>query len=548
MYKFLALYLFSFTVFLGCGSYNNVDHSPSVSGDIQDSISWYSDMQDDVHLIRVNIPNPNDYKCAPYYDLTAPIRPCTLQDVDNDIDPNDNYEPSLHVQMQTDDFFAYSEAMNASFEQKGKSTRAADQKSYRIKLDSTLYNQERTFQLNKHAYDKSRVRNKLAFDLFKDIPNFTSLKTQFVNLEINGTDYGLFTHVEKVGKEFLINRGWNEDDNLYKAQNFDFRMLDVLKLDVDGKPLNPDAFDAVIEIERGKDHTKFVDMLNAIESANTDTGFEEVFNKYFNRNNYITWMAVNIIMANKDTQTQNFFLYNPLNSDTFYFMPRDYDGAGRATTSYAKWELGYATWWNVPLHRKFLSIKKNRDDLDEMVNFLRANYITPEIIKSRLDAYKLIITKYISRKPDSDHITYETWKDEFNILIPRLHENIANYRSQIGHPMPFWQGAFYTNGRLNLSWERSVDVDGDVVVYDLKVSNNPDFNTTIINESGLSDTPTIDADNIYYSKDINLSAGTYYMKVVSRELNDPTHYQIGFEKNVEVNGTKYFGVFQFEVQ
>ena len=62
------------------------------------------------------------------------------------------------------------------------------------------------FQLNKHPYDLTRVRNKLAFDLFrrysiflvcvpslcKNITNFDKTALQYGN-----KDYGLFTHVEK---------------------------------------------------------------------------------------------------------------------------------------------------------------------------------------------------------------------------------------------------------------------------------------------------------------------------------------------------------------
>jgi hypothetical protein len=188
-----------------CKSYNTVEHIPSVIGDIEDSSAWYSDVVDDVIAISITIPTPNDFKCAPYTDTSAATRACTLLDVDNDEDANDNYEPNLHVNIQAPDFNSSTDVMNASFEQKGKSTRQADQKSYRVKLDSktNLFRQERTLLLNKHPYDFSRVRNKLAFDLMGTIPNITTLKTQFVNLEINGSNYGLFTHIEKVGKEFL---------------------------------------------------------------------------------------------------------------------------------------------------------------------------------------------------------------------------------------------------------------------------------------------------------------------------------------------------------
>ncbi|NPA59157.1 MAG: hypothetical protein GXO30_01620, partial [Epsilonproteobacteria bacterium] len=281
----------SFLIFLnGCGSTNSIPEfppyvAPDFLGDIMDNDAWYADATTEILEVNVTVPTPNDFVCSPYNDLSALARPCTMVDVYNDADANDDYKPKLHVLMQAGDFVVGNELPNASFYQKGKSTRRSKQKSYRIKLDSetNLFHGERTFQMNKHPYDYSRVRNKLAFDLFETIPNFTSLKTRFVHMMIdeNGTgnfvDYGLFTHIEQADIEFLANRGWNKDNNLYKAQNFDFRMTDALLLDKNGEPVDSDAFDERIEIVRGKHHQKFVNMLNEVNACTTDAQFEIVF-------------------------------------------------------------------------------------------------------------------------------------------------------------------------------------------------------------------------------------------------------------------------------
>ena len=551
-------YVFSvlLLLFLGCESYNDVNHTPSVSGAITDSAAWYSDMKDDVIRVDVTIPIPNAHSCVPFDDITAPSRACTLDDIDGDTDSTDSYEPTLHVKMQADGFVSANEIVNAVFEQKGKTTRHAVQKSYRMKLDSktVLFRNERVMQLNKHPNESSRVRNKLAFDLFKTIPNFTSLKTQFVNLWINGTDYGIYTHVEKVGKEFLKNRGWNEDDNLYKTQNFDFRMVSALELNDKGTPINPQAFDEIIEIERGKEQTTFVEMLHAINREDmSDTEFMQVFNKYFNRDNYITWMAVNIVVANKDTVSQNFFLFNPLYSDTFYFLPWDYDGSARETRYYAKWELGISNWWGIPLHEGFLKIKQNRDDLALMVDKIRASYITPSTIGERLDTYKPLMQPYLAQSPDVDELTQTAWNNELNVLIPRLDENIANYKSQIGAPMPFWQSHEYSNAILTLKWDEAIDFEGDKIVYDLVCADNPDFNNSIISESNMS------AENgkisitswgeVSYTKSLNLNSGEhYFMKVTAKEENNASSYQEAFDKEVIIGDKEYFGVLEFIIE
>jgi len=525
----------------GCGSYNDLD-SEREANVLVDKSSWYSNMTDDVLEVHVGIPvpNPSGY---------------TLEDVDSDIDPYDDYEPELNVQFSAADFL--SDGLNATFRLRGKSTRNADQKSYRIKLESetNLWRSQQKIQLQKHPYDLTRMRNKLSFDLFRDIPDFASLRTQFVHLEINGTDYGLYTHVENVGKEYLLNRGLDKDDNLYKAQAFAFSYKDELALNSLGEPLDPEAFDTVVSIERGDEQTKLLEMINALEVHD----FEVVFDRYFNRNNYLTWLAINILTGNQDTNSQNFYLYNPLKSDKFFFLPWDYDGAwgfDRQPVNtqngpyYARWQAGISNWWNVSLHKKFLSSQQNRDDLDNMIQTIRQQYLSDSKIQERITVYKNLVKPYISSSTDLvylpalaslDEDRILEWEAELDLLPLRVEENFQKYKDLLGSPMPFWQAARYdqTTGVLRVNWDESIDLQGDTVEYDLQVADNVDFNNSIINLTGLSE--------ISYEQNVVLTSGTYYMKVISKESNNSTHWQEAFDR-VGINNRNYFGVFEFIVE
>lgn len=533
-------------IFSSCsGSSNNVSKKPSIVGDIHDNQNWYPPITGtDVLDVYVTIPVPNDYLCKPYNDLNASPRPCTLEDIENDKNPNDDYKPKLHVNFQTSDYTDTS--VNATMKQKGKSTRSAKQTSFRVKLDQgiPLYKHQRTFNLSKHFYDYSRVRNMFAFELFQSIPNFTSLRTQFVHLSItddNGTrDYGLFTHTEQCDSLYLVNHGFSDKDNLYKAQDYAFIMTDALKLDPKGKPIDKKAFDAILEMQNGKDRQKVVEMTEAIDNAQTDAEFEKVFNKYFNRNNYLTWFALNILLDNKDTITQNFFLLNPKYSDKFYFLPWDYDGIGFERDTAPKWSKGLANWWMSPLHRKFLKIKKNRDDLDKMIYHLRNTYITDAKIHALLDKYKPVVEPYVTTLPDSRYL-YGQWQSTFdfvrNDLVPG---SIREYEATKGDPMPFWQFSEKLNGKFYVGWEKSVDLENDPIVYSLKIADNPDFNNTIISEDSLDENSseiTVDpyTDSfLYHITDPRFVKGQkYYMQVISRERNDSTHYQIAFDNEIE---------------
>ena len=532
--------LFSFFIIflLGCESYNNVNHTPSVIGEMVDNEAWYSDANTDVLTMRVQIPVPNSALCAPHDDKFAPPRPCTFEDVQNDIDGNDDYKPELHVIMSTDSFANGLNTPNAVLKQRGNFSRTLEQKSYSIKLDSKtdLLQKQRRFQLNKHQSDRSRSKNKLAFDTFRLIPNISSLKTQFVNLYIDDVDYGLFTHVEAMREEFLNNRGWNSDDRLYNANNFIFEAISHLLVDASGDPIDPIAFESVLEIKNGDNHSNVDAMVKAIDQTDN---IDDVIAKYFNRENYITWLASNLVFANQDTVQHNFFLYNPLYSTVFYFLPWDYDGAWAKAANLGKNEYGIAVWWNSPLHRKFLSVARNRNDVYARADQLRLDYISTVNLQSNLDAYANTIEPFIISLPDSANNSLNSWTRATNDLVSSIDDNIQLYKSVIGHPMPFDQRLNYSNSTLSVNWDVSVDFEGDQIVYDLNIARDYDFVDVVVSQTNIQGTS--------FTQDINLAPGTYYLKVTSKELNDPSHYQISYDRLRTVDGTKY-GILAFEVQ
>ena len=132
--------------------------------------------------------------------------------------------------------------------------------------------------------------------------------------------YGLYTEIEQPNKTYLEARGLSSSGNMYKARDFSFRLDDVLK-DVDNPGYDEEAFETVLSIREADNHKKLLEMLEAVNDETND--FEEVFHKYFNEDNYLTWLAFNLLMGNDDIINHNFIIYNPSNSQTWYFIPWD---------------------------------------------------------------------------------------------------------------------------------------------------------------------------------------------------------------------------------
>lgn len=166
-----------------------------------------------------------------------------------------------------------------------------------------------------------RFRNKMAYDLIRGIPQMMGLRTQFVHLWVcdqteksNDTfeDYGLFTQVEQLNKTALKAHGLDKSAHLYKVNNFDFhRFEDTIKL-ADDPDYNQTAFEGMLEIKGDSDHTKLIEMLDAL---NDDAQkIDDVLDTYFDTENLAYWMAFQILTGNCDTQNRNCYLYSPLNS------------------------------------------------------------------------------------------------------------------------------------------------------------------------------------------------------------------------------------------
>jgi len=544
-----TIFLFVLALFLNsCKSYNDKEVDLPSDGNWNSSSWFYEYNQPKLHQASAIVPVPNDFLCAPYTNPLALERSCTLEDVLHDIDPYDNYEPKVHTIFSIDNFI--SDVSNASLGQKGKTTRKADQKSFRVKLDSktVLYDGERVLQLSKHPYDYSRLRNKLFFDLFSNLPYTLSLRTKFVHLTIDHKDYGLYTHTEKVDKYYLINRDLNEDGRIYKAQIFYFQMENAFALDDNGEPLNEDEFNKYLEIQNGKNHKGIVSVINAVNSDMSDEEFIQFFKKHFDLDNFATWIAMNIVTANRDTNSQNFILFNPAHSDKFYFIPWDYDEASQINASYPKWQKGLYLWWESPLHRKFLRIKEYRDVVEQKIQFIYANYINPQTVAERIALYRPIVEPFILSNPDNQYVSQEEWIKDIHFIPAKIDQNIQEYRQELNAPSPFWQETLYDNS-LKLLWKKSENFQNTPIVYDIFISKSPDMSNPILTKTNVSESELeIDSSgNITFDTNLQLSAGVYYLKIIAKELNNPTNYQIAFDQYRDEKGIFYFGVYPFSI-
>lgn len=534
--------------------------------DIVDPYAFYQqDGYDTVNVLRMDVATRTTPGTCTVDDDSG----CTLADVLADVDGDDDFTVDIPVKFSASDFPDDGLNSNAGLRQRGATSRAAPQKSFRVRLtnEAGLWRNEQRVQLNKHPYDQSRILNKLSFDLMAQLPHLPSLRTQFVNLWIDDgegpVNNGLYTHVEAVKKEYLENRGRDRDDNIYKANFFLFSPSDLALMAVDsnGEPIDEDAFESRLEIERGDDHSTVVEMLTAFNDP--QQSMDEVLDRYFNRNNVLMWLTVNLLLGQQDAVSQNYFLYNPLGTEKFYFLPWDYDAAFRderqlsatldASQLRERLYWGYARYADNLFISEFLRLPGMHDLLVAAATEVRRDYLTDGAIRSLTDTYIPQVRSLISSEPDISQIggirrpeRMNVWDARVASLPSIVASNMQMIERSPNMPFPPYLKAPYTNssGDIVLWWEPAFEVTGTAVSYDLQVSSTPEFSagTVAYQTSGIPDDPS----RVEFAVDRSeLSSGTWYYRIFAR-TTDPVIFQSARNRLSE-NGQLYLGVRRFTV-
>lgn len=436
---------------------------------------------------------------------------------------------------------------NAVVQIRGSRSSSAPQKSYKIELrDSAgLWRGQRTIALNKHPYDLTRARNKLAFDLMEGIPGMVSLRTQFVHLYVKdetvdppGTafvDYGLFTQIEQPNRTFLKNHLLDRYGQLYKALMFEFfRYPDAIRT-ADDPLYDESAFQQVLEIKGDRDHTKLIQMLDDVN--NWSIPIETTFHKYFDEENYFTWMAFNILVENEDTNAQNLYLYSPQNSEKWYFLPWDYDGDFEAAmvrpTMRDPNDRGIANYWGNVLHRRVLTVPEYRKKLDKKLHDL-LEVLTPERLNNMLKAYRKVTDQYAFQMPDLLNLwgTRAEYDHEYSLLPDEPRNAYAVYLETLVTPLPFHLGTPVKVGEnLRFDWDEAYDFNAQDITYHWQLSQDWDFKTI------LADQVLINANRAEIPMP---GPGTYFWRVIATNENGKSVQ--AYDYYLDVDSQYHFGL------
>ncbi len=435
---------------------------------------------------------------------------------------------------------------NATVQIRGQTSSRYAQKNYKIELKKNkgTWRGQRTINLNKHMGEGMRFRNKLAYDLLKGIPELLSLRTQFVHLYVkdetegeNGgfSDYGLYTQVEQLNKTGMKAHGLDFNGQLYKVNSFEFyRYEDVIKKE-DEAGYDQKAFEERLEIKGSSDHRKLIRMLEAVNDYSKPVS--TVLEQYFDKENLTYWMAFQILTGNVDTQNRNTYLYSPLNSDTWYFICWDNDGAfmrseyvRRQFSDQGSWESGVSNYWGNILFQRCLQSETFREELNEAILDLKT-YLSEDRLRTMIGRYQTVVKPYAYSMPDqmNEPLTEDAY-DEIASEIPgEVENNYQLYLESLKKPMPFYIGKpVITGQKLKVNWDISYDFDAEDITYTVEVARDYLFRDVIYrSERQLLPEAELDLPE----------AGQYFVRVQAE--NSSGYTQDAFDYYVTDSGKNY---------
>ncbi len=255
---------------------------------------------------------------------------------------------------------------------------------------------ENDWVLNAAYVDKTFMRHKLAYDLYREMsPNNIASKVAFVELYINNKYTGLYQLTERIDSKRLHLDKTDKTAAYYKGPPL-FRK-DQLSYVQDSLNYYHQKFP---KIER-LDKTSELDSLRSFLFNSSDSNFVNEINQHFDLDNIIDWHLILLLSNNSDGILKNFYLYKQNKTTPHKIAIWDYDHSfGRdGDYEYNMMQRNIRMEINILFCRlMLLDVENYRARLKQRWSYLRENDIfSKKNIQNHIDSIDQQISGYIAK-------------------------------------------------------------------------------------------------------------------------------------------------------
>ena len=214
---------------------------------------------------------------------------------------------------------------NTQIRFKGNTSLLYSKKPLKLKFEKnsslpSFFKKIRSIDCNAMFTDKSFMREKLVWDLYKMMNGLGPEELGYADVFINGVDYGLVILLQHIDDNFLKYNN-REEGYLYEAKFND--------IPGDLSVVSDDVLKNSYENETEKnenDYSPLKELINKINNAG-ESDFANVVNELFDMNTVYNWLVLNSVTMDADTYAKNYFLYKDpsKSSHQWSVIPWDYD-------------------------------------------------------------------------------------------------------------------------------------------------------------------------------------------------------------------------------
>jgi len=288
---------------------------------------------------------------------------------------------------------------NVGFRLRGNTSRNASKKSFKVSFNTfdseQKYKGVEKINLNGNHNDPTLIRPKLCFDLFRAL-EIPASRSNFVELYINNSYYGLYANIEHIDEQFVDSRFNNNAGNLYKCT----WPADLQYLGTNPANYDVDQYELITnEIANDRnDLAEFIIVLNNTPIIELPCALDPIFNVQ----DYLKCMAVDIMIGNWDGplyNKNNFYLYKNAADGRFEYIPYDLDNTLGLDWLGEDWgNRNIFNWYNGnesrALYKRIIQVPEYRTQFNQYVQQIAALFLSNNFQEQYSINLKTLIEPY----------------------------------------------------------------------------------------------------------------------------------------------------------
>ncbi|MEM6800357.1 MAG: CotH kinase family protein [Bacteroidota bacterium] len=317
-----------------------------------------------------------------------------------------------------------------------------DKKSFNLTLDYIIDGQDiegyNTLNLNCGWEDNSSMKEVLYNNVGHNY--YMSLKSNYVNLSINGQNWGPYQNIQQIDSDYLREWFQSNDGTLWRA----LRTTGTTggpggdRFGAGRSSLNyngPDSSDYNTDytFRRSEQNDPWAGLIAACEVLNNEplASLEEELSQVLDIDKACWFLAHEIIFSDDDSYINkggmDYYVY--FEAETGRIVPLEYDGNSVLAANNLGWDLFYKeNDTDFPLINRMLAVPSIRQRYLAHVRLILEEYFISAYVDPKIDAWQALIDADIQADPKKFY-TYT----EFQSAITALKQSVVNRRNFLLH-------------------------------------------------------------------------------------------------------------------